>query len=522
MRLIPAASRALVAAVALLGLAACTSSGSSGPSPIPIASVASSGGSVVSVPPATAAPTPDLSRYYAQHLTWKGCGGSFECTTLTVPLDYAKPGGQDIRLAVIRLKASGKRLGSLLVNPGGPGASGVASARAARVQFGEPLRETFDIVGFDPRGVGDSAPVRCLSGSPAGRATSPATRRPTTRPRRSSTSRRRRRSAPAARTRAVELLPHVSTIDAARDMDVLRAALGDKQLYYLGSSYGTYLGATYAGLFPSRVGRLVLDGALDPTLTNRAAAPRPDQGLPGGLRLIRGGLRQALGLPAAQGPGGGGGEDRRAAQVARREPDPDGATGRPLTEGLATLGISEAMYAPEYFSQLLRPGFDRRSPATARRLLRLADFYTERAANGTYPNLLEANLRGQLRRQGQRLHGRRRRAGQAATSSRRPRCSARLSPGATSRAPVGRSPRTARRAIHAKGAAPILVVGTTRDPATPYAWAQALASQLDSGRLLTFDGDGHTGYNRGSSCINRAVEKYLIQGVLPAEGLVCT
>ena len=482
--------------------------------------MASSGGSVVSVPPATAAPTPDLSRYYAQQLTWKGCGGSFECTTLTVPLDYAKPGGQDIRLAVIRLKASGKRLGSLLVNPGGPGASGVASARAARVQFGEPLRETFDIVGFDPRGVGDSAPVRCLSGS---RLDSYFAGDPTPD---NATEEKQYLAAQKAfsagcEDKSGELLPYVSTIDAARDMDVLRAALGDKHMYYLGSSYGTYLGATYAGLFPSRVGRLVLDGALDPTLTNQQLLLGQTKGFQVAFDSFVADCAKHSDCPLPKGQAAAEAKIAGLLRSLDANPIPTGQRGRPLTEGLATLGISEAMYAPEYFSQLLRSGLRQAFAGDGSTLLRLADFYTERAANGTYPNLLEANLAVNCVDKGSD-------STVADVEQVKPdfiKASPVFGPAlAWGDVACAGWPVAAHRsvAIHAKGAAPILVVGTTRDPATPYAWARALASQLDSGRLLTFDGDGHTGYNRGSSCINRAVEKYLIQGVLPAEGLVCT
>jgi pimeloyl-ACP methyl ester carboxylesterase len=510
---VPRLRLAALAVAGLLGLSACTSSGtSSGPTPVPVDPTAT--GAIVTV-----APTPDLSSYYAQKLKWSGCGDSFQCAKLTVPLDYAHPGHDDIQLAVIRLKASGHRLGSLLVNPGGPGASGVQYAREARSQFTAPLRKVFDIVGFDPRGVGASAPVRCLSGPQidAFVASDPTPDTPTEQQALLGLD---RSFVAGCEQLSGKLLPYVATVDAARDMDVLRAALRDPKLYYLGASYGTYLGATYAGLFPTRVGRLVLDGALDPTLTQEALLLGQAKGFQVALDSFIASCAKISGCPLPS--------DQQAAEAKiaallkalDATPEPTGQAGRPLTEGLATLGISEALYAPDIFDNTLRAGLQQAFAGNGSTLLRLADAYTYRQPNGSYPNLLEANVAIDCADKG---------SGSTVADVER------VLPEFTEASPVF-GPALAWAVIscigwpvkpqpiapiHAPGAPPILVIGTTRDPATPYAWAQALASQLDSGRLLTFDGDGHTAYNRGSSCINRAVEDYLVQGVLPANGLVC-
>jgi pimeloyl-ACP methyl ester carboxylesterase len=515
----------VLAAAGLLALSACTSSGSSsGPTPVPAgstpsASVSSSAPSSNGSTSPTRAPSPDLARYYAQKLTWAGCGDSFQCSELTVPIDYAHPGGDDIRLSVIRLRASGHRLGSLVVNPGGPGGSGVDYARAARSQFTAPLRETFDIVGFDPRGVGASAPVHCLSG-PQLDTFFAADPTPDTPVEEQAYVKSQRAFGAGCEKLSGKLLPFVSTVDAARDMDVLRAALGDPRLYYLGSSYGTFLGATYAGLFPSRVGRLVLDGAIDPTLTNEKLVLGQAKGFQVALDSFIADCQKRSDCPLPGGPSAA--ESRIAALLKSLDatPEPSGQTGRPLTEGLAVLGISEALYAPEFLDALLRTGLQQAFDGNGSTLLRLADFYTERNANGSYPNLLEANIAINCADKG---------SDQSVADVQK------VMPDFVKASPVFGPPlawadiactgwpvRPGLSApIHAPGAAPIVVVGTTRDPATPYAWAQALAAQLDSGRLLTFDGDGHTGYNRGSSCINRAVEVFLVQGTLPAKGLVC-
>jgi pimeloyl-ACP methyl ester carboxylesterase len=472
-----------------------------------------------SVPAATAAPSPDLARYYDQKLTWTTCDRSFQCTKLTVPLDYTHPGGTDLQLAVVRLKASGHRLGSLVINPGGPGSSGVEYAEAAQTQFTAPLRETFDIVGFDPRGVGASSPVRCLSSTQldAYFAMDPT---PDTPAEQQSFLSSQKTFNAGCEKESGKILPYVATVDAARDMDVLRAALGDPRMYYLGSSYGTYLGATYAGLFPSRAGRLVLDGAVDPELTNEQLDLGQAKGFQVALDSFIANCEKRSDCPLPKTDQAA--NDRIAALLKSLDakPEPTGQAGRPLTEGLASLGISEALYQPEYLDAVLRAGLKQAFAGNGSTLLQLADYYTGRTTSGSYPNLLEAFVAINCADKGSdtSIADVERVLPEFEKAS--PVFGAGMAWGnlACVDWPVAPQPIGP---IHAPGAGPILVIGTTRDPATPYVWAQSLAAQLDTGRLLTFDGDGHTGYNRGSSCINRAVEKFLIQGVLPAKGLVC-
>ncbi|MFC7643905.1 alpha/beta fold hydrolase [Streptosporangium lutulentum] len=183
-----------------------------------------------------------------------------------MPLDYAQPAGEQIKISVIRLPTHGKRIGSIVINPGGPGGSGIDYARAATSVLSPEIRSRFDVVGFDPRGVGASDPVHCLTGPQLDQYLSlDAT--PDTPAETKALDQEARKFASGCEARSAKLLPHVGTADAARDMDVLRAALGDSGLTYLGKSYGTYLGAVYANLFPTKVRALVLDGAIDPTLS---------------------------------------------------------------------------------------------------------------------------------------------------------------------------------------------------------------------------------------------------------------
>ncbi|HEY4466046.1 MAG TPA: alpha/beta fold hydrolase, partial [Streptosporangiaceae bacterium] len=215
--------------------------------------------------PAAPARTPvTLAGFYAQRLRWQPCDNGFQCARLLVPFDYARPSGRTFSLPVIMLPAAvpARRIGSLVINPGGPGGSGIQYALTARSQFPAAIRSRFDIVGFDPRGVGASQPaVHCMSGPQLdryfGTDDSPATAAQL-----AAVVSENKLVAAQCEKNSGPLLPYVGTRDAARDLDVLRAALGEAKLTYLGKSYGTYLGTWYAQLFPGHVRALVLDGAV--------------------------------------------------------------------------------------------------------------------------------------------------------------------------------------------------------------------------------------------------------------------
>lgn len=229
---------------------------------------ACSTGSSTSAASSSAATEPaGLAPYYAQKLSWRACGvPGFQCATMKAPLDYTAPSEGDVRLAVSRKKATGpgKSLGSLLVNPGGPGGSAVGYVQSyAGIGYPAEIRARYDMVAVDPRGVARSEPVECLDGREMDAYTqtdaTPDNARET-----DELVGAYKEFAEGCGSSSPDLLRHVSTVEAARDMDILRAVLGDERLTYVGASYGTFLGATYAGLFPKRVGRLVLDGAMDP------------------------------------------------------------------------------------------------------------------------------------------------------------------------------------------------------------------------------------------------------------------
>ena len=452
-----------------------------------------------------------LARFYGQHLSWHNCGNGFTCSSLTVPIDYAHPDAGTMKVAVIRERSTGSHRGSLIVNPGGPGASGVSFVRDAAFAF-DTLNQHLDLVGFDPRGVGASRPIRCMSSSGLDRYfhTDPEPRTPATRAALIAAS---KNFADACWKRNGSYLAHVGTIDAARDMDVLRAALGDKKLTYYGASYGTYLGAKYAQLFPKRIRAMVLDGAVNPAENTIDSDVGQSKGFETNLDdFIDWCVRQGscpLGSTRAAALQG---LDRLEAKVRAH---PEQVASRSLGPGEFFTGLASGFYSTSEWQGL------RSSLAAAQRgsgggMLAFADELTERHKDGSYSNLMESNVAiNCVDRESPRSIG-----GFDAAAKRAEQASAHFGidilysslPCAFWHVPPVEHAHPA----SAPGAPPILVVGTTHDPATPYVDAQALAAQLGpAGRLVTLSGDGHTAYLRGDSCIEAILDPYLASARVP-------
>ncbi|MFF4511175.1 alpha/beta hydrolase [Streptomyces mirabilis] len=470
-----------------------------------------------------------LSSYYDQKLTWRSCGASgFECATMKAPLDYAKPASGDVKLAVARKKATGpgKRIGSLLVNPGGPGGSAVGYLQSyAGIGYPAEVRARYDMVAVDPRGVARSEPVECLTGPQMDTYTetdvTPDDKKET-----GELVDAYKKFAEGCGRHSPSLLRHVSTVEAARDMDILRAVLGDQKLNYVGASYGTLLGATYAGLFPDRVGRMVLDGAMDPSLSARKLNRDQTAGFETAFQSFAKDCVRQSDCPLA-GPGTSPDQVGKNLSAFFKQldakPIPTGdAGGRKLGEALATTGVIAAMYDQAAWPQLRQALTAAMKDKDGAGLLALSDSYYERDADGKYANLMFANAAVNCLDL------------PAAFST--PEQVEKDLPAFEKASPVFGDglawaslncaywpvrPTGEPHRIEAKGAGPILVVGTTRDPATPYAWAESLASQLSSGVLLTYVGDGHTAYGRGSVCIDSTIDRYLLQGTPPAKGKRC-
>ncbi|MGW1247906.1 alpha/beta hydrolase [Streptomyces sp. NPDC002535] len=472
-----------------------------------------------------AASSAALKKFYGQKLTWRDCGVTgFQCATLRAPLDYAKPDGEQIDLAVSRVGATGpgKRLGSLLVNPGGPGGSAVGYLQGyAGVGYPAPVRARYDMVAVDPRGVARSEPVECLTGPQMDTFTQVDQTPDDTAEVNALSAAFKDFSAGCAK-KSREILPHVSTVETARDMDILRAVLGDEKLTYVGASYGTFLGATYAELFPDRVGRLVLDGAMDPSLPAIDLNRDQTAGFETSFRAFAADCVTKPDCPLGTGSVEAAGEAlKKFFRDVDAKPVPTGES-RALGESLATTGVIAAMYDEGAWPQL-REALTQAIGGEGSGLLALADSYYEREADGTYANLMFANAAVNCL--------------DLPAAYRGPADAAKAVPSFEKASPVfGRGlawaalnctswptpPTGGPHRITAEGAAPILVVGTTRDPATPYKWARSLAGQLSSGTLLTYEGDGHTAYGRGSDCVDTAINTYLLDGTPPTEGKRCS
>ncbi|MGQ5603133.1 MULTISPECIES: alpha/beta hydrolase [unclassified Streptomyces] len=471
-----------------------------------------------------------LTSYYEQKLKWRDCGvPGFQCATMKAPLDYAKPSEGDVRLAVARKKATGpgERLGSLLVNPGGPGGSAIGYLQQyAGIGYPEEVRARYDMVAVDPRGVARSEPIECLDGREMDAYTQTDVT-PDDQGEADELVGAYQKFAEGCGADAPKLLRHVSTVEAARDMDILRAVLGDKKLTYVGASYGTFLGATYAGLFPDRAGRLVLDGAMDPSLPARRLNLEQTAGFETAFQSFAKDCVKQPDCPL-------GDKNTTPDQVGKNlkaffddldaEPIPTGdADGRRLTESLATTGVIAAMYDEGAWQQLRESLTSAIKEKDGAGLLVLSDSYYEREADGGYSNLMFANASvncldlpaafstpDEVREALPEFEKASPVFGEGLAWSS-------LNCAYWPVEPTGEPHR-----IEAAGATPIVVVGTTRDPATPYRWAEALAGQLSSGRLLTYEGDGHTAYGRGSACIDSAINTYLLRGTAPEDGTRCS
>jgi pimeloyl-ACP methyl ester carboxylesterase len=475
-------------------------------------------------------PLSDLAAYENQKLDWATCYEDFECTDLRVPIDYADLTVGTFKLAVLRYKAQDQknRIGSLIVNPGGPGGSGVDYAYNAEYVFDPDVLDRYDIVGFDPRGVDRSAPIECLTDEETD-ASYASDAKPDTE---------------AELEKALadsedfikkceeknEFLTHYSTAESARDMDILRAALGDKKINFFGKSYGTYLGTLYAQFFPDKVGRMVLDGALDPNIS-----------------ILEQNISQAVGFDIAL--------DAFLADCAKQDDCPlpanrqeataaiialfTTAATNPLlrktkvenddrvaTESLIVLGTASALYDDVDGWPKLRTAFLEGQRGFGDTFLDLADQYTGRSSDGMYmSNELDSgaiidcldwpDTRSieKTKAEAQRFTDRAPVFGPylAYTNI---ACKF-LTPPATDKLT-----RTTNKITSIK-TAPILVIGTTRDPATPYDWAVGLHKIFTTSKLISLDADGHTGQGRGSACVDNAVDSYLLQGISPQKNLFC-
>jgi pimeloyl-ACP methyl ester carboxylesterase len=463
----------------------------------------------------------DLVPFYSQKLDWSSCGAGFDCTKVKAPLDWENPGDGDISLAVVRHRATGASLGSLLINPGGPGGSGYDFVHdSLDYAVGATLIKDFDVIGFDPRGVGRSTAVKCLDAKAMDGFNYGAISEPRNTPAwEDAVKAQDKVFADACKANSGGILPFITTVDSARDMDLIRGVLGDRTLNYLGYSYGTFLGATYAKLYPQRAQRLVLDGAMDPTVPSLQVGTAQAIGFESSLRAYMKSCLADSGCPF-NGTVEEALSDVRALLATVSRTPLKNADGRVLSVDSMITGMIAALYSQDSWTYLTR-GFTSALQGNASVMMALADSYNGRASDGTYTdntteafqayNCMDYPLDDSAA------------AEDAAVKV--------LEAQAPTFAPYWQGPDLceewpypptgAREAITAAGSGPIVVVGTTNDPATPYVWAESLAKQLENGTLITRVGEGHTGYNKGNSCVDDAVEAFLTRGSVPKNGLRC-
>jgi pimeloyl-ACP methyl ester carboxylesterase len=455
----------------------------------------------------------------AESVDWNR-SGSLEFATIEVPLDYDDPGAGTIELAVARRPARDpdQRIGPILMNPGGPGASGIELVGLIGFLLPGDLLDRFDLVSWDPRGVGQSTQVRCGDGEFMDRFTSMDPVPPTPEAE-AEVEALVREFAELCEADSGWLLPHIHTEASARDMDRVRVALGDDQISYIGFSYGTFLGATYAELFPERVRALVLDGAYSRSV--RAAQLSEGQAA-GFERSVDSWFAwcQRTGCSFDQGGDLGASFDELMESI-RLRPLPTGdSDGRSLTVGLAWTGVVVAMYTPELWTQLDRALTSARDGRDGSPLLSLADLYNERSSGPTFSTLQYAFMAYSCMDNPRPSAAEERQAAERALAA-APRVGPIFvsTPSPCEHWPV--EPRGTADPFSIEGGPPILVIATTGDPATPYEWGVQLAAELDTAELLTVEGDGHTAFAGGNRCVDRLVVDYLLTVELPGGELRC-
>jgi pimeloyl-ACP methyl ester carboxylesterase len=438
-----------------------------------------------------------------------------ECGTVSVPQDWANAdNGKTFDIAVMRIYTGNlkDKKGSVLTNPGGPGASGLTFLPSLVTQLTN-LTDSFDMVTFDPRGVGKSDPVDCISDTDedASFAYDPD---PVSQADFDAVVAINQRVADGCGAKYGDTLNLFSTEQAAHDIDAIRAAVGDEKLTYLGFSYGTLLGAVYAELFPTNVRAMVLDGALNPT----ASPTELSEGQAMGFERALGNFADWCKSNVSKCPIYADPKGAITAQIAKARTAPvTGSDGRKATAGWVEWGVTLAMYSQSFW-QYLGPAIDDLSRGDAQLIFALADTYAERDDKGHYSNLFAANLAVNCA-DAESPSVDEIRSLQAQWRAKYPIFGAALATGMLN-CSVWPSKKDPYPVGEAKGAPPIVVVGTTGDPATPYESTQKLADMLGVGHVVTWEGEGHTAYPE-TSCIRRAVDDYLIDLVVPQEGLRC-
>jgi pimeloyl-ACP methyl ester carboxylesterase len=464
-----------------------------------------------------------LAPYLDQEVEWSDCGAGAECATVVAPLDWDNPGvGDDVNLALSRHSATGQALGSLFVNPGGPGASGYEFVLDS-VDFAvsEALRESFDVIGWDPRGVNFSSPVSCAASDAEldyfffGELEA----EPDTPEWDAELLAESIRFGQECQANTGELLEFVDTLSTVRDLDLLRHLVGDEQLNYLGYSYGTLIGALYTDTFPERVGRMVLDGPVDPGASQFDLVVNQHRGFEEALEayLVECDLTNSC-------PFDGSLEERLQGVsdlYDELEENPlRHADGRLVDDGMLRTAMVTTLYAQSSWPFLTRM-FEELQEGVTDTAIFLVDFYYDREGGVYQNNSMEAFiaincLDYPVERDPAVLEAQAEQLRDAAPYTARPSGDGDL---VCMNWPY--PPKLNKGPVRGEGANTVVILGTTGDPATPYNWSVSLNEQLENSVLLTLVGEGHLAYDERVSCINDPVDAYFLSGDVPEDGLTC-
>jgi pimeloyl-ACP methyl ester carboxylesterase len=460
-----------------------------------------------------------LSGYYAQEIDWKSCYQDFQCATLAVPIDYTKLSTGTFEIALLKYEArTSKKLGSLIVNPGGPGGSGVDYAYAAEYIFSPAILDRYDIVGFDPRGVSRSAPIRCLSDKELD-ANNNSDSKPDNEKEFQQILSDTKKYVKKCKAKNKHLTAY-STANAARDMDILRETLGDKQLNYLGKSYGTYLGTLYAHFFPDKIGRVVLDGAVDLTISNFEQSLTQAVGFDHAFVSFARDCNTKTNCPLPLGKDAAIAEMERLFEITSKKPLQTKSSKRTLSETMMVLGTASAMYESETGWPKLRKAIAQAQNGYGDRFLELADEYTGRQSDGSYPNnefdsgavidcldVDEPRTVTQIKRDAKVF------------SEHAPLFGPYLAYSGLTCKYFSQSQEITVAPTMTTNS--IVIIGTTGDPATPYGWAQGLNKLLTNSVLVSLTGEGHTGQGQGNTCIDDQIDDFYLRGAISTTRAFC-
>ncbi|CAN2169856.1 MhpC Predicted hydrolases or acyltransferases (alpha/beta hydrolase superfamily) [Candidatus Nanopelagicaceae bacterium] len=454
-----------------------------------------------------------LAGYYAKEIDWKNCRQDFQCATLAVPIDYTKLSTGTFEIALLKYEArTSKKLGSLIVNPGGPGGSGVDYAYAAEYIFSPAILDRYDIVGFDPRGVSRSAPIRCLTDKELD-TNNNSDSKPDNEAEFQQILKETKKYVEKCKDKN-KYLTSYSTANVARDLDILRETLGDKQLNYMGKSYGTYLGTLYAHFFPEKVGRVVLDGAVDPSISNFQQTLTQAVGFDQAFTSFANDCNKRKNCTLPEDKEASVAEMQKLFSQAADKPLPTKKSGRTLSESMMVLGTASAMYDSQTGWPELRRAITEAQKGYGDTFMKLADEYTGRQNDGSYPNnefdsgavidCLDFNEPRSVERI---------RRDAKAFEAKAPLFGPYLAYGGVTckffnqDTEVTIEPMTT--------ANPVIVIGTTGDPATPYEWSQGLSELLTNSRLISLTGEGHTGQGQGNACVDDQIDDFYLTGKAP-------